>query len=165
MSRRSDVLHFAQDWLQWVDFRAMSSELIYFFQASGAEQVPTQAEAEKSLKESTGVWIGSSKKHWCGIFCCAILRDAGVNARWTLKGGKIVGDGVKLTWGRPGIQPGDVAMINKSNHHFLILGVDEKAKRYTTLEGNTAGQMVRKRTRPFFPTDSSEAIYGYYKIL
>lgn len=169
MARRDDILLHASYWSMWTDFRVTADELIYFFKKAGCEQAPSQSEANKSLGRSTGAYVGGQVKHWCGIFACAVLREAGLNVRWTLLGGKIRNESngtyVKYTSGRWGIAPGDIALIADANHHFLITDVDSAAKRYTTLEGNTSGQMVRTRTRPFTTWDSGQMIYGYYKIL
>lgn len=174
MAIREAVLMYASDWSQYADkglggdgngFRVTAGELIYIFNQSGAERSPSQADANRSLTRSTGAYIGNEVKHWCGVFACTVLREAGIKARWTLFGGKMVGDGIRLVWGRAGIQPGDVAIISDSEHHFLITKRDEKTKTFTTLEGNTTGQKIVVRSRAFTPQSSGQTIYAYYRLL
>ena len=71
---------------------------------------------------------------------------------------------IKLVWGHAGIQPGDVAIIPAASHHFLITGVDTAAKKYTTLEGNTKGQVIRPNVRSFKPAAADQVIGAYYQI-
>ncbi|MGH7461352.1 MAG: hypothetical protein ACREMA_10030 [Longimicrobiales bacterium] len=144
--------------------------MVGIFKDAGAEQAPTLAEAEWSLKNlGTGVMVGGQKKHWCGVFAAEVLRRAGVDARWTLLGGGIKGSGVSLRSGNQNMLPGDVAMIPKSNHHFIVTDVDYTGNKLWTVEGNTGNQYIREMTRQFkYPKDpkaSEKTIYGYYRIL
>jgi hypothetical protein len=169
MPIRKNIVQWAEWWAFPGEWKPSAQEMVDIFKDAGAEQAPSMSEAEWSLKNlSTGVKVGGAVKHWCGVFAAEVLRRAGVDARWTLLGGSIKGTGVKYRPGRTGIQPGDVAMIPKANHHFIVVGVDYGGNRLWTVEGNTAGQYIIERQRQFnYPKDPKAAdktIYGYYQI-
>jgi hypothetical protein len=169
MAVRDRIIQWAEWWAFPGEWKPSAEEMIDIFNDSGAEQAPTLAEAKWSLANlSTGMKMGGQTKHWCGVLAAEILRRAGVDARWTLVGGGIKGGGVSYRPGRAGIKPGDVAMIPKSNHHFVVVAVDYSENTLWTIEGNTAGQYIRENTRQFnYPGDPNAAgktIYGYYEI-
>lgn len=146
------------------EWRVWPEELIKFFKVTGCEQVPSEADARRSMELSTGAYIGGGAiRHWCGIFACYCLRQyGGLDVRWTLMGGKIVSPGgaVKLRWGKQGIRAGDVAIIPRAQHHFLIGGVS--GGDLWTIEGNTKGQKIIVRERALRPKEANETIYAYY---
>ncbi|MGH9903211.1 MAG: hypothetical protein ACRD68_15495 [Pyrinomonadaceae bacterium] len=158
MGYRSDIVALAQWWADPGEWKPTDEDLVYFFQNAGAEAKPSLKEAQEALKyRVTGVKVGGQVKHWCGVFACSVLREAGLNvARWTLLGGKI--KNVSLVWGNSGMRAGDVAMITEGNHHFILTDVDYSAKSMRTVEGNTSGQYIRARTR------KTTEPYAYYRI-
>lgn len=169
MPIRDRIVQWAEWWAFPGEWKPSAQELSDIFTDAGAEQAPSLSEAEWSLRNlSTGVKVGGQVKHWCGVFAAEVLRRAGVDAQWTLMGGAIKGKGVSYRPGNQGIQPGDVAMIPKANHHFLVVGVDYGGNTLWTVEGNTEGQLIRERTRQFKyskdPKASEKTIYGYYRI-
>jgi hypothetical protein len=158
MGTRSRILERAQYWADPGEWKPDADSLRYYFQKAGAEAAPTLAEASEALKRGgTGVKVQGAIKHWCGVFACCVIREAGVTIpTWTLLGGKI--KHLALVWGNAGMQPGDIAMIVAGNHHFIVTAVDYATKTMSTVEGNTLGQFIRARTRK-----TSEP-YAYYRI-
>jgi len=161
MSVRDDIISSAQNWADPGIYKPTADELIGFFSDAKTEQVPTDDEAQKSLDTlGTGCYIGGQGqvRHWCGIFACAVARNAGLNSiRWTLLGGNILGVQVQKVWGNAGIQAGDIAIISSYSHHFIV--TDVSSDPYSTVEGNTPGQSIRTRTR------AASEIVAYYRIL
>jgi hypothetical protein len=155
---RSDIVDLAYWWADPGEWKPSEEDLIDFFKYSGAEASPSYSEASNALKyRDTGVKVNGAVKHWCGIFACYVVRQAGITvARWTLNGGKIYN--LSLNWGNAGMQPGDIAMIVAGNHHFIVTDVDYGSKTMKTVEGNTSGQYIRSRSR------KTTEPYAYYSI-
>jgi hypothetical protein len=104
-------------------------------------------------------------KEWCGIFDTHILRRASVDVKWNLSNGRMEGSSIRLltTWGRDDIknigasvrsaenlyiEPGDVITLQGStNHHCLVVGIDDSRRSFSTIEGNTAYQEISSATR------------------
>ncbi len=158
MSFRDNIVALALWWADPGEWKPTEDDLVDFFQGAGAEAWPSIAEAQEALKyRVTGVKVNGDVKHWCGVFACYIVRNAGLStARWTLYGGKI--KNLALIWGNDGMQPGDVAMIQSGNHHFIVTDIDYSTNTMHTVEGNTSGQFIRARTR--LTTEP----YAYYRI-
>jgi hypothetical protein len=170
MPVRDNIVQWAEWWAFPGEWKPSPEEMIEIFTGAKAESAPSLADATWSLANlSTGVRMGGQVKHWCGVLAAEVLRRSGVDARWTLLGGGITGSGVTYRPGRWGIKRGDVAMIPKANHHFIVVGVDYSGNKLWTVEGNTAGQYIREKTRKFnYPGDpdaASKTIYGYYRIV
>jgi hypothetical protein len=158
MGYRSKILELAKYWADPGEWKPDAENLVFFFQNAGTEAAPTTAEAQQALdKGGTGVKVQGVVKHWCGIFACSVIREAGLTTpRWTLLGGKI--KNIELVLGNKGLQPGDIAMITSGNHHFIVTSLSEDGTSMSTVEGNTLGQYIRARTRK-----TSEP-YAYYRI-
>ena len=172
MAIRDEIVRLAYWWAAPSEYKPLPDELMSFFEIAGTEQVPTEQEARKSLTTlSTGAIVGGQIRHWCGIFACHILCRAGVDVRWTLLGGKIVGvkaNQVRYVPGSQGMQPGDVAMIPKANHHFIITAADYGSNSIDTVDGNTSGQMIRSLSKSIKYSGSeasAKSVYGYYRVL
>lgn len=90
-------------------------------------------------------------KSWCGIFACHVLQEAGVNVKWDLTKGKMVGDvqqimapsfkdyrtykGERQAF-EASIKPGDVITLNNgSNHHAIVTKVNGDGT-VETIDGN-----------------------------
>jgi hypothetical protein len=163
MSRHDNIVWGAYYESGYGEWRVWPEELISFFKVAGCEQVPTEQEAKRSMQLSTGAYVGGQIRHWCGIFACYVWRRyGGVDAKWTLHGGKIgpLGDKVRLRWGRQGLRPGDIAIIPRAQHHFIIGGVN--GTDLWTIEGNTSNQKIVVRERKLNPKDADQTIYAYY---
>jgi hypothetical protein len=158
MGYRSKIVELAQYWADPGAWKPGASDLIDFFYYAGAEAWPTTNDAEYALQyRDTGVKVGGQVKHWCGIFACYVIRQAGLSAvRWTLYGGKMLN--IEYRNGNKNMAPGDVAIIVSGNHHFIVTDIDYSSNSMSTVEGNTSGQYIRARTRK-----TSEP-YGYYHI-
>ena len=169
MPIRDDIVSRAEYWADPGEYKPLADELISFFEEAGAEQAPTVSEAEYALKyRGTGVAVGGQVKHWCGVFACYILRQSGVDVRWTLLGGKMKGSQVSYHPGRQGMQPGDVAIIPASNHHFIITDVDYGSNALSSVDGNTMNQKIRTKDKKINHSGSdasTQNIYGYYRVL
>lgn len=55
---------------------------------------------------------------------------------------------------------GDVAIIPRAQHHFIVGGVN--GGDLWTIEGNTANQKIIVRERKLKPKQADETIYAYY---
>lgn len=110
-----------------------------------------------------------TKSHWCGIFACCCLRQAGVgSAHWGIvpSGWGVVGDPSQISkaiWGNDGAWKGDVGYINAQNHHFLI--IDYWEGQYLCIDGNSLakdnpslGAVIQWVWRP------ASDISSYYQI-
>ena len=146
---RDMICNRARYWASPGTWRPSASHLVDFFTIAGTEFKPTIASAQKSLDTlDTGCYLDhrpESKRHWCGIFACAVLKEMGVSVRWSLMGGNMTGPGAKSVWGHTGMRPGDVAIIAAGQHHFIVLDVNYTTGAMETVEGNTSGQYIRHR--------------------
>jgi hypothetical protein len=156
MAIRDLIVQIAQGWADPGIWKPDAETLVWYFDNAGAEASPTIAEAEAALRAGgTGVNVNGVKKHWCGIFACSVIREAGLTIpTWTLLGGKI--KHLQVVMGYKGLQPGDIAMIASGNHHFIVTDIDGDSM--STVEGNTIGQNIRARTRKITEP------YGYYRV-
>jgi hypothetical protein len=136
--------------------------LVYFFKNAGCEQVPSSAEASRSLSSlANGCYVGAIKdgniRQWCGIWACSTIVEAGAAAKWTLFGGTIRGSGVSKIYGYQGIAPGDIAMVNKNRHHFIVTAVNGST--VDSIDGNsTNNSIVTHYGKPI------SSIVAYYRI-
>lgn len=155
MAIRDLITGIAEGWASPGEWKPDADTLIWYFNNAGAEQAPTMDEAQAALDAGgTGVNVSGVKKHWCGIFACSVIVEAGLTlANWTLLGGRI--KNIPYVSGHNGMQPGDIALISSGNHHFIITDIDGDTM--TTVEGNTIGQLIRTRTRKVTEP------YGYYR--
>lgn len=159
MGYRSEIIKLGQQWASPGEWKPTEEDLVNFFKGAGAEAWPSIQEAREALKyRVTGVKVNGQVKHWCGVFACYILRQAGLNTvRWTLYGGKM--KNIQLVWGSSGMQRGDVAIIKSADHHFIVTDVNYSTKKMDTVEGNTSGQYIRAIT-----TRQPTEPYAYYRI-
>lgn len=109
---------------------------------------PSDAECQ-TVKPGSGLKPGG--KSWCGIWACHIYQQAGVDCRWDLTKGKMVGDVTQTLAPRftsPGqykaerqafeqsIRPGDVITLNgATNHHAIVTQVNPDGT-VETMDGN-----------------------------
>jgi hypothetical protein len=116
-------------------------------------------------KTPDGKWNGV---HWCGIFACWVLKQAGFEVRWgnsTRKGAKHgIRNGLLLDRGEPSqptrgmvfkdegpdkrenIKPGDICVIAAQSHHLIILKPPTDGN-LETIAGNADYQSIMKETR------------------
>lgn len=173
MPSRQDIVSLAHWWAAPGEYKPTAEELVSFFTDAGAEQAPTLSNAQAALTAGgTGVKVGSQTKHWCGIFACSVLRSLGVDCKWTLLGGTIKGSGVTSPaighTPRTGneLRPGDIAIIRRAQHHFIITDVDYANNQVYVVEGNTTGQIIRWAVRyiNYTGSKSAESIYAFYRF-
>ncbi len=137
--------------------------------------MPTLAEAKKTLATlGSGAFVGGGIRHWCGIFACHVLHYAGVDVSWTLYGGRMKGNSgyqIQYVPGDRNIRPGDVAVVPKAHHHFVVTAIDYDNNQLESVDGNTTGQYIRQRDKKIRyswkdgPDYASRNIYGYYRVL
>ena len=168
MAIRDKIIELADYWSSPGKYRPTEDELITFFTGSGAEAAPTQAEAREALTSlSYGVRVQGQIKHWCGIFACYVLREAGVDVRWTLHGGKMVGAGITKLPGFKNIVLGDVAIIYAASHHFIVFDIDYDSNTLQSVDGNTANQYIRVTEKKIQYTGqdaSTKSVVAFYRI-
>jgi hypothetical protein len=81
---------------------------------------------------------GKKLADWCGILATWILKRAGLPARWKLqKGLQGLGSPV-YDLRNPGIRPGDVCVIRRAWHHFVVVKADYARGLIVTVEGNAS---------------------------
>jgi hypothetical protein len=172
---RSTIVAEAEWWAAPGEWKPDAESLVWFFEQAQTEQKPTLADAQKALNAGgTGVKVGGQTKHWCGIFACAVLSSVGVDCRWTLLGGLIKGKGVTgalahtypLRATSNQLQPGDIAVIKRYQHHFIVTDVDYGANQVYCVEGNTSGQIIRRAVRAIKYTSAQplETIDYFYRF-
>lgn len=166
MGLREKIVERAKFWASPGEWRPTASHLVDFFKEAGAERWPTLKEAEQSLKQrSTGVYLGNEVKHWCGIFACFVIREMGLTTpRWTLYGGKI--KNLALIWGHKDMQPGDIAIIPRASHHFIVTSIDYGKMKLDSVDGNQMGQLIKAyRNRDILPKNNqAEHVIAYYRV-
>lgn len=176
MPSRSDIVLRADWWAAPGEWKPDAETLVEFFEQAKTEEKPSLANARAALAAGgTGVKIGTQTKHWCGIFACSVLASLGVDCRWTLLGGRIVGKGVSgpLPHSYPlrdkskELRPGDIAIINRHQHHFIVTDIDYAANQVYCVEGNTKGQIIRRAIRPikYSASQSIESISYFYRFV
>ncbi|HMD42901.1 MAG TPA: hypothetical protein VKH45_07500 [Candidatus Acidoferrum sp.] len=168
MAVRDKILDVAEYWVSPGEYRPTEDDLISFFTESGAEAAPTLEEAREALTRlSNGVRVQGQIKHLCGIFACYVLRQAGVDVRWTLLGGNMVGDGVTKLLGYQNIVPGDVAIINRASHHFIVSDIDYASNTLLSVDGNTANQYIRLVSKKIHYDGSdanTKSVVAFYRV-
>lgn len=177
MSTRSRIIDWANWWAWPGEYKPTPEELISFFEGAGTESQPSLKDAKAALAAGgTGVKIYGQTKHWCGIFACSVLRQAGVDATWSLMNGRITGKGVTSpalphaypirSWSHE-MRPGDIAIIRRYNHHFIVTDVDYAANQVYCVEGNTKGQIIRWAVRAidYGRTQPNETVTAFYRVL
>ena len=103
----------------------------------------------QEVKPGSGLKPGG--KSWCGIWACHIYQQAGVDCRWDLTKGRMVGDVTQTLAPRfsspaqykverqafeQSIRPGDVITLNgASNHHAIVTQVNPDGT-VETMDGN-----------------------------
>ena len=150
MSIVDDIILCGEKWAPLGERRPDAEDIVRIFKTARAQDVPTLADAKKSLsKLSNGIYMygkTTNPKHWCGIFACCVWNEVGLDVRWDLKDGKIKGD-VKRFVGRDGLRPGDIAIVQKHAHHFIVKEVNTSDGSLLAIEGNTDGQRIRRNSR------------------
>lgn len=102
---------------------------------------------------------------WCGIFCVWALRQAGIDARWTVGSGptgRIKDDGVHERSPRTNFEnmaPGDILVRHHSIHHCIVSAFD--GNKLSTINGNSYYQGVVETTDEDW---SSVDKWYYYSI-
>ena len=100
---------------------------------------------------------------WCGLFCLAMLHDAGIatSVHWRIGGGFCEEQRlprVKLP------EPGDVVYYDRPfQHHALVHSVDTETGTFSSVDGNQAGDSVTLRTK--IPLSKPTCFYSIQRLL
>lgn len=109
---------------------------------------PTDAQCQ-DVQPGRGLQPGG--KSWCGIWACHIYQQAGVDCRWDLNKGRMVGDVTQTLAPRfsspaqykverqafeQSIKPGDVITLNGANNHHAIVTKVNGDGTVETMDGN-----------------------------
>jgi hypothetical protein len=168
------IISRARYWADPDPYTVSGEDLITIFEEAPCKSKPKLKDANYSVANlSTGCRIGSETKQWCGIFATMVWRYAGLDVWWDLNGGGLtIKDKSQAEYlPAPGnfdkISAGDVAIIKRANHHFLV--VDNMwdwggEPLLITIEGNTTGQKIKSNTRPLRASVLNERIYGFYHL-
>lgn len=93
---------------------------------------------------------GRSGVSWCGIFATWVVQQAGVQTQWRNGVGPT---GLKPIFSRD-CRPGDIAVIAKDVHHFIV--ASPTADQIITINGNSDNQSILVKPRPL-----SSVVYFY----
>jgi hypothetical protein len=102
------------------------------------------------------------------IFACYVWRKCGIaNVRWSSYGGGAIVGAKK--GGVMDLAPGDIAIIGRLSHHFIVCSVDRQANKLLTVEGNTIGQYIKEWERPISVAkdgkpDPLSSVVGVYRV-
>lgn len=183
MSTVSDsIVSHALYWASPDPYRLLPEDFKTLFEYAGCEFMPTNAQIAGALRQGSGIPMGSGKsrnKHWCGIFATAMLVYAGLDVRWSLTHGRIVVENKLQLKFRPGsaideIKAGDVAVIPRHEHHFLVRHVDRDSGVLLSVDGNqaskgadgkTVGQLIMTRNRSLKAPLADERIKYFYAVM
>ncbi|HKY41390.1 MAG TPA: peptidoglycan-binding domain-containing protein [Polyangiaceae bacterium] len=102
--------------------------------------------------DRAGFWLKAlgvdpgKKKHWCGAFWLACVKEAGLtNIKWGIDGTGVQALKMPQTR-RP--EPGDLGYVDQPyQHHFLVEEVG--AETYTSIDGNAGTPGVQRKIRAF----------------
>lgn len=166
------IRSYARWWAAPDPYQVTGDDLREIFKEAHCQQIPSSTDADWSAEHlEWGCRIGHQTKEWCGIFAAAVLNLAGVKCHWSLMTGKIIPKDqsqLEFRWGHlDEIQPGDVAVIPRAQHHFLImdnLWDWDGNPLLVTVEGNTTGQKIKSNSRPLHDNRPHERIYGFYHV-
>ena len=71
--RLATIRAYARYWADPDPYQVSAEDLRYIFSQAGCEQIPSETDATKSIKNlSEGCYIGKQTKHWCGIFATMV---------------------------------------------------------------------------------------------
>jgi hypothetical protein len=108
-----------------------------------------------------GLWVQHGIQHagenppggeWCGIFATWCFEQAGVNARWIF--GK--GPSLQQRYDKQNLQPGDIGVIAKFSHHFVVVKRDGNT--IWTVSGNSSYHGISKDS-----ARSLSEVVAYYR--
>ena len=113
--------------------------------------------------ETPGQWLAKSGNggtsdsaaaiHWCGIFATFVLRKAGLDVKWRSGEGIVSRGGTKYltkknSWitkdgfDRNSFAPGDVCVIPRANHHFIVIEAPAGGDTLRCVAGNGNRQQI-----------------------
>ncbi len=79
----------------------------------------------------------------------------------------MVGDGVTKLPGYQNIVPGDVAIINRASHHFIVSDIDYASNTLLSVDGNTANQYIRLVSKKIHYDGSdanTKSVVAFYRV-
>ena len=169
MSTMTDnIVQHAEFWAAPDPYSVTAQDLVNIGHGAKCEFPVTWKAADLAVKNQDKFKIAGEETAWCGIFATMVLREMGLEVRWSLFEGKM-----KYTAGEVEhrtstaiwtIKAGDVAYIGENNHHFIVKWVSDDRKVLETIDGNQPGLTIRSRFRWVKSTVPGESILGFYSI-
>lgn len=114
-------------------------------------------------RNAIGRAVGDKELEWCGLFCLAMLHDAGIatDVLWHIGGGFCEEHRLRRVK-MP--EPGDVAYYDKPyQHHALVESVDTATGTFGSVDGNQAGDTVVLRKN--IPLSKPTCFYSIETLL
>ncbi|MFN8652106.1 MAG: hypothetical protein U0133_09420 [Gemmatimonadales bacterium] len=129
--------------------------------------VPEWSKDNLRALETPGNWLNVNGRggttdskvavHWCGIFATFVLRKVGLNVKWRAGIGieNIGSTGFLDRRNRGGkdgrfdpkaFAPGDVCVIPRANHHFIVVDAPEGSDAMRCIAGNGSKQQIEWQT-------------------
>lgn len=116
--------------------------------------------------ETPGTWLNINGRggttdsaqavHWCGMFATYVLRKAGLDVKWRSGQGIFSRGGTnylekKNRWQKNafdagGFDTGDVVVIPKATHHFIVVEAAPDSKTMRCIAGNGSYQQIEWQT-------------------
>ena len=187
MSARRSMVDWAIWWSNYGQWKVWPEELVEIFKGAGIEAGgPSLADARASMALLSGCYVGGRTakhiRHWCGVFAVYLLKhyvglpgiswsltSSGLETKRNAWGGAVY-DGKHVTYmgGTGGIRPGDIAVVERAHHHFVV--TDIVGNKLETVDGNAGNQHIRwyaGANAKYVLKNGNGATqpYGYFKIL
>lgn len=123
-------------------------------------------------RNAHGRAVGDKEQEWCGIFCLAMLHDAGIAAKVLWHDGGGFCEEQRLDKFGPHIrgtdkrlpEPGDIVYYDQPyHHHALVHSVDGGSDTFSSVDGNQAADTVVLRTH--IPLTKPTCFYSIETLL
>lgn len=143
------------------------------------EAPPSWTPQNLAALETPGMWLAKSGRggttdslqaiHWCGIFATFVLRRVGLNVKWRSNVGIVSHGSVQFFvqknsfvpkdgFDRAAFAPGDVCVIPKANHHFIVIEAPPGGDTLRCIAGNGNKQQIE------WQDHSRQSIVTHYSL-
>ncbi len=124
---------------------------------------PGHARIMEYHRNAYGKAVGDKEQEWCGLFCLAMLHDAGIATKVFWRNGGGFCEEQRLERLRLP-EPGDVAYYaHPFHHHALVHSVDIDAGTFSSIDGNQAADTVVLRTH--IPLTKPTCFYSIARLI
>lgn len=145
------------------------------------ESPPSWTRENLAALETPGMWLAKSGRggttesekaiHWCGIFATFVLRRVGLNVKWRSNFGIVSHSSTveffarknsfvpKDGFDRTAFAPGDVCVIPKANHHFIVIEAPAGSDTLRCVAGNGNKQQIE------WQNHSRQAVVTHYTLV